>query len=59
MTEPWRASLSWHNQTKIWYFSDTNFFGLVAEACTSPALLAKLERLPPELFEIDFHLLED
>ena len=59
MTEPWHATLSWDNQTKVWYVSDTNFYGLVAEACTSPALLVKLERLVPELFELDLHLLED
>ena len=59
MTEPWHATLSWDNQIKVWHVSETNFPGLVAEACTSPALLAILERLPPELFEIDLHLLED
>ena len=59
MTEPWHATLSWDNQTKVWYVSETNFPGLVAEASTSPELLTKLERLAPELFEIDLDLLED
>lgn len=59
MTVPWHATLSWDNQAKVWYVSETNFPGLAAEACTAPALLAKLERLAPELFELDLHLLED
>ena len=59
MTEPWHATLSWDSQTKVWYVSETNFPGLVAEACTAPAILAKLEHLAPELFELDLHLLED
>ena len=32
MTEPWHATLSWDNQTKVWYGSETNFLGVVAEA---------------------------
>ena len=59
MTEPWHATLSWDNQAKVWYVSETNFPGLAAEACTAPALLAKLEHLAPELFDLDLHLLED
>ena len=59
MTEPWHAILSWDNQTKVWYVSETNFHGLVAESCTSPELLTKLERLAPELFELDLQLLEN
>ena len=59
MTEPWHATLSWDNQTKVWYVSETNFPGLAAEACTSPELLTKIERLAPELFELDLHLLEN
>ena len=59
MAEPWHATLSWDNQAKVWYVSETNCSGLVAEACTAPVLLAKLERLAPELFELDLHLLED
>ena len=59
MTEPWHATLWWDDQAKGWYVSETNFSGLVTEVCTAPALLAKLERLAPELFELDPHLLED
>lgn len=59
MAEPWHATLSWDNQAKVWYVSETNFCGLVAEACTAPALVSKLERLAPELFELDLQLLED
>ena len=59
MTEPWQAALSWDNQAKVWYVSETNFFGLVAEACTALALVSKLEYLAPELFELDLQLLED
>ena len=59
MTEPWHATLSWDNQAKVWYVSETNFRGLAAEACTALALVAKLERLAPELFELDLRLLED
>ena len=59
MTEPWHAALSWDNQAKVWYVSETNFFGLAVEACTAPALVSKLERLAPELFELELYLLED
>ena len=59
MTEPWHAALSWDNQTKVWYVSETNFSGLAAEACTAPALVSKLECLAPELFELDLQFLED
>ena len=59
IAEPWPPTLPWDNQAKVWYVSETNFCGLVAEACTAPALLAKLERLASELFELDLHLLED
>ena len=55
MAEPWHATLSWDNQARLWYVSETNLAGLVAEACTAPAL----KRLAPELFELDLHLLED
>ena len=48
----------WDNQAKVWYVSETNFLGLVADPCTAPALLAKLDRLAPELFEFNYHLLE-
>ena len=58
MKEPWHATLSWDNQAKVWYVSETNFCGLAAEACTAPALVAKLERLAPELFELNLYLLE-
>ena len=59
MTEPWHATLSWDNQAKVWYVSETNICGLAAEACTAPAIVTKLERLAPELFELDLQLLED
>ena len=59
MTEPWHATLSWDNQAKIWYVSETNFHGLVAEACTAPALITKIERLAPELFEFDLQVIEN
>ena len=59
MTEPWHATPSWDNQAKVWYVSETNFPGLIAEACTVPALLAKLDRLVPELFEHNCHFIEN
>ena len=59
MKGPRHATLSWDNKAKVWYVSETNFVGLVAGACAAPALLAKLERLTPEFFELDLHLLED
>ena len=59
MTEPWHATLSWDNQAKVWYVSETNFRGLVTEACTPPSLVTKFERMAPKLFEIDLRLPED
>ena len=59
LAEPWHPTQSWDNQAKVWYVSETNFPGLVAEACTSPELLTKLERLAPKLFGLDLQLLKD
>ena len=59
ITEPWHATLSWDSQTKVWYGSETNINGSAAETSTAPALVAKLERLAPEPFELDLHPLED
>ena len=32
MTEPWHATLSWDNQAKVWYVSETNFPGRAGAA---------------------------
>ena len=59
MTHPYHATLSWDGEAEVWYVSDTDFPGLVAEAPTQKELVDKIHLLVPELFETNRHLFDD
>ena len=54
--ETYFATVSWDADADVWYVSETNFPGLVAEAGTQQELIRKLHRLVPELYEANRHL---
>ena len=47
MTHPYHATLSWDGEAEVWYVSDTDFPGLVAEAPTQKELVDKIHLLVP------------
>ena len=55
--ETYFAALSWDEEAGVWYVSETNFPGLVAEAGTQQELIGKIHRLVPELYEANRHLM--
>ena len=59
MTHTYHATLSWDGEAEVWYVSDTDFPGLVAEAPTQKELVDKIHLLVPELFETNRHLFDD
>ena len=58
MTHTYHATLSWDEEAEVWYVSDTDFPGLVAEAATQKELVNKIHQLVPELFETNRHLFD-
>ena len=48
--------MSWDEEVGVWYVSDTDFPGLVAEADTQRELVRKIYQLVPELFDANHHL---
>ena len=59
MTPTYHATLSWDGEAEVWYVSDTDFPGLVAEAPTQKELVDKIHLVVPELFETNRHLFDD
>ena len=59
MSHTYHATLSWDGEAEVWYVSDTDFPGLVAEASTQKELVNKIHLLVPELFETNRHLFDD
>ena len=55
--ETYFAAVSWDEEAGVWYVSETNFPGLVAEAGTQQELIRKIHRLVPELYEANRHLM--
>ena len=55
--ETYFASVSWDEEAGVWYVSETDFPGLVAEAGTQQELIRKIHRLVPELYEANRHLM--
>lgn len=53
------AEISWDSEASVWYVSDTNFPGLVAEAPSERELLAKIRALVPELYELNRNLFDE
>ncbi len=52
------AKAEWDEEANVWYVFESNLPGLVAEAETPDALLAKVLELVPELIEANRHLLD-
>ncbi len=50
------AEISWDDEAGVWYVSDTDFPGLVAEAPSERDLTKKIRTLVPELYELNRHL---
>ena len=59
MPHPYHATLSWDGEAEVWYVSDTDFPGLIAEAPTQKELVDKIHLPVPELFETNRHLFDD
>ena len=58
MDPTYHATMSWDGEAEVWYISDTDFPGLVAEAATQKELIDKIHLLVPELFETNRHLFD-
>lgn len=59
MAHDFFAEISWDSEASVWYVSDTNFPGLVAEAPSQRKLLAKIRTLVPELYELNRSLFDE
>ena len=59
MFPTYHATMSWDEEAGVWYVSDTDFPGLVAEAGTQSELVRKIRQLVPELFEANRHLFDE
>ena len=59
MAHTYFATISWDSEAEVWYVSDTDFPGLVAEAGTQGNLVRKIRRLVPELYGANRHLFDD
>ena len=47
----YEVRVEWDEEAKVWYVAETNVPGLVAEAETIEAMLAKLNVMVPEMLE--------
>ena len=56
MSTPYFAAISWDDEAGVWYVSDTDFPGLVAEAETQQQLVQKVRDLVPDLYGANRHL---
>lgn len=56
MTHIYYAELSRDDEAGVWYVSDTDIPGLVAEATSERELVVKIRELVPELYEFNRHL---
>lgn len=53
---PYSAVISWDAEAGVWYVSETNYPGLVAEADTQQGLVRKINSLVVELCDANAHL---
>ena len=58
MENTYFAEISWDEEAGVWYISDTNFPGLVAEAASEHDLQVKIRELVPELYELNRNLFD-
>lgn len=59
MQEAYSAAIRWDEEAGVWYVSETDFPGLVAEAETQHGLTEKIRLLIPELHDANRHLMHD
>ena len=57
MSTSYFAAISWDDEAGVWYVSDTDFPGLVAEAETQQQLVQKVRDLVPDLYDANRHLI--
>lgn len=57
MSIPYFAAISWDDEAGVWYVSDSDFPGLVAEAETQQQLVQKVRDLVPDLYDANRHLI--
>ena len=53
------AEISRDDEAEVWYVSDTDVPGLVAEAASERDLVRKIRELVPELYELNRHLFDE
>ena len=58
MAHIYYAEMSRDDEAGVWYVSDTDIPGLVAEAASESALVMKIHELVPELYELNRHLFD-
>lgn len=56
LSTPYFAAISWDAEAGVWYVSETDFPGLVAEADTQPRLVEKIRSLVLDLYDANEHL---
>ena len=58
MTHIYYAEISRDDEAGVWYVSDSDVPGLVAEAASERDLIVKIHELVPELYELNRHLFD-
>ncbi len=53
MDDTYFAEISWDEEAGVWYVSDTDFPGLVAEAASERDLVKRIRALVPELYALN------
>ena len=53
------AEIARDDEAGVWYVSDTDFPGLVAEAASERDLVRRIRKLVPELYELNRHLFNE
>ena len=59
MTHIYYAEISRDNEAGVWYVSDTDVPGLVAEAASERDLIVKIRELVRELYKLNRHLFDE
>ncbi len=59
MKRTYFAEISRDEEAGVWYVSDTDFPGLVAEAASESDLAKKIRELVPELYALNRHLFDE
>ena len=59
MDHTYFAEISWDEEAGVWYISDTDFPGLVAEAASERDLVKRIRALIPELYALNRQLFDE